>query len=212
MTATTRGTLIVFARQPLPGRVKTRLAATIGAAAARDAYIALAHTALDAAARLRDVDVELCVDGDLQDAQVQDWARRAGARLVQQGAGDLGARMHRALARGVAPGGLAVLIGTDCPGCDAAVLDEAFDALHCATETGGPYDAVFAPAEDGGYALVGVTRSVPALFDSIEWSTPAVMSTTRERCRALGLRWLELRTLWDVDDEASLARWQALGL
>jgi glycosyltransferase A (GT-A) superfamily protein (DUF2064 family) len=104
-----------------------------------------------------------------------------------------------------------VLIGTDCPGCDTELLREAFDALRGVGAVGasGPFDAVFAPAEDGGYALVGVNRSHPALFKSIVWSTAHVMSSTRERCRTLGLRWHELRMVWDVDDEAALARWHA---
>ncbi|MEI7446264.1 MAG: DUF2064 domain-containing protein, partial [Burkholderiales bacterium] len=71
-------------------------------------------------------------------------------------------------------------------------------------------DAVLAPAEDGGYALVGIARPIPGLFDGVDWGSDRVLAATRDRLRAAAARWTELRTVWDVDVEADLRRWTAL--
>ncbi|MDA1116706.1 MAG: DUF2064 domain-containing protein, partial [Proteobacteria bacterium] len=76
----------------------------------------------------------------------------------------------------------------------------------------GGADAVFAPAEDGGYALVALRRVSPRLFAGIEWGGPRVMAQTRERLLALGWRWRELRTVWDVDRPEDYRRLQRASL
>ncbi len=96
-----------------------------------------------------------------------------------------------------------MLVGSDCPSLRPGDLRDAFDALAAA-------DAVFAPAEDGGYALVGVSRSAPGLFDPMRWGTSAVMAKTLARAEHAGLRVALLRTVWDVDVEADLRRWEVL--
>ena len=70
-------------------------------------------------------------------------------------------------------------------------------------------DAVLAPAEDGGYPLIGLARVSSSLFEGVDWSTAAVMTQTRDRLSALGWRWRELRILWDVDRPEDLARLRA---
>src|SRR5690606_30137587 len=122
---------------------------------------------------------------------------------TQQG-DTLGDRMREALARGLAEGFVPMLIGCDVPSLRVADLRGAFDALR-------ERDAVFAPTEDGGYALVGCRRRVPEVFDGIGWGGPLVMAETRARLRAAGAHWTELHTQWDVDDAGDLARWQASG-
>lgn len=96
-----------------------------------------------------------------------------------------------------------VLIGTDCPVLRAADLRAAARALRSGV------DAVLSPAEDGGYALIGLRRASPRVFSGIKWGTPTVLAETRRRLRALGWRWRELRSVWDVDrpeDYRRLAR------
>jgi glycosyltransferase A (GT-A) superfamily protein (DUF2064 family) len=95
------------------------------------------------------------------------------------------------------------LIGSDCPVFTPEDLADAFLALRSA-------DAVFAPAHDGGYALVGLSREAPELFEQIDWGTQNVMSQTLARAQSLGLRVKLLRTVWDVDTPADVLRWQAL--
>jgi rSAM/selenodomain-associated transferase 1 len=129
-------------------------------------------------------------------------------RLTAQGGGDIGARMHRALLRGLATHEAVILIGSDVPSLRARDLRAAARALR------GGADAVFSPAEDGGYALIGVARISTLVFRHVEWGSPSVMAQTRRRMRALGWRWSELRTVWDVDrpqDHARLLRRGLLG-
>jgi glycosyltransferase A (GT-A) superfamily protein (DUF2064 family) len=106
--------------------------------------------------------------------------------------------MHRAFVRSLASNGRTLLIGTDAPSLDAAVLREASNALH-------EHDAVFVPALDGGYALVGQRRADPRWFSDMSWSHDRVMEQTRERLRAAGVRWAELAPVADIDEPADLA-------
>ncbi len=108
--------------------------------------------------------------------------------------------MRRALARRLATHARVLLIGTDAPALDAALLRQAAAALQS-------HDAVFVPALDGGYALVGLARPAGAparLFDGIAWSTPQVMAATEARLAELGLRAARLPPLADVDEPADL--------
>jgi len=189
--------LIVFAKAPVAGQAKTRLIPALGAAeAAALAERLLAH-ALGAAAAAGFDTLELCATPDGGDALLQRLARQHGARLAAQGDGDLGARMQRALARALQAHGRALLMGSDVPALDAPRLRQAAAALDA-------HDAVFVPALDGGYALVGLRRPEPRLFEGMNWSTPQVMAQTRERAMAAGLRWAELPALADIDTPADL--------
>lgn len=195
--------LIVFGRLPELGRVKTRLAATVGDAVALDVHRRLLHATIALGDAAPVDERELRVTGD-RDADTTAWLARLAAggwRVCGQSAGDLGHRMHVALCDALAAGSRPVLVGTDCPVLAADDLARAFDALAT-------HDAVFAPAEDGGYALVGTARPLPGAFDDIAWGTSRVMATTRARLVQAGARWLELRTVWDVDEARDLLRWQ----
>ena len=199
--------VIVFARAPLRGRVKTRLAATIGDDAALLAHRELLHATVGVAASLLghpdfgEGSVELCIDGADPEGECAALARRLGVRLGRQLGSDLGVRMHSALARALQGGRLPVLVGSDCPELQAGDLLEALALLR-------RRDAVFAPAEDGGYVLVGLARECPALFEGVTWGGPDVMDQTRARLRVEGIRWAELRTLWDVDRHEDWLRWR----
>lgn len=205
---TRRRRLIVFARLPVLGRVKTRLAASLGA-----------NTALDVHRRLLDAVVLLAEQAPVDERELRfavppgptDPSAMAlpqalaavGWRVGRQTGADLGARMHVALCDALAAGRLPVLIGSDCPVLRADDVGAAYDALAS-------HDAVFAPAEDGGYALVGVARPVPAAFHAIDWGTDRVMATTQRRLADAGTRVAELRRVWDVDTEADLRRWERI--
>jgi hypothetical protein len=122
---------------------------------------------------------------------------------MRQCDGDLGARMLAALVAANAP---ALVVGTDCPALTAEHLRTAADILRGGT------DAVLVPAEDGGYALIGLRAPEPALFSDMRWSTPSVMDETRRRLERLGMSWQEPVTLWDVDLPADLQRLRRTGL
>ena len=186
--------LIVFARAPVPGKAKTRLAAAIGAEAAARLHARLVERAVATAVAARAGAVELHCAPDARHPFFARLAARYGVALRAQGRGEVGARMHRALARALrGAAAAAVLVGCDCPVLRASDLRRALRELRAGA------DAVFAPAEDGGYVLVGLRRSAPQLFSGIEWGSARVMSATRERLRELGWSWRELRQVWDVD-------------
>ena len=188
---------IVFAKAPVAGLAKTRLAPALGAAgAAALAQRLLAHaTAQAVGAALGPV--EICTTPDGTHPAFQNLAAQQGVALTLQGDGDLGERMHRALSRALRHHPKALLMGTDAPALDARTLHHAALALE-------QHDAVFVPALDGGYALVGLARAQPALFTGMVWSTAQVMADTRTRARQAGLRWAELPPVADIDEPADL--------
>lgn len=199
-----RPRLIVFARVPILGRVKTRLAASIGDEAALDVHRALLATTLERAVEASAGELELCIDGEDRHGDCAALARAAGAVLRRQSGDSLGERMDEALKRALGEGCLPVLIGCDSPVLQPADLHAAFEALAQA-------DAVFSPAEDGGYALVGCRRPIAEAFRDIDWGRPSVMADTRARLTDAGIGWRELRTVWDVDEADDLRRWRTAG-
>ena len=192
-------TLIVFAREPIAGKVKTRLIPRLGAAAAArlaDAFV------VDALAKATTIGrCELVIAGSApgpvhRSKYFAGLARRFGADLVDQGEGDLGRRMARVLEPyAEAPG--AVLFGTDTPSLPAEFLRQSIRDLR---HTG----VVVAPALDGGYYLVGVCGRVPDIFDAIGWGGGAVLAQTLRRLRRLRVPYRLGRWWYDIDRAADL--------
>jgi hypothetical protein len=194
MSGRRRGLLVLFARAPRLGAVKRRLAREAGDLAALRFHRAMLRSLARRLGRDRRWRAVLAVTPDRARFPV------AAAPLprLPQGRGDLGERMARALARHRR----AVLVGSDIPGIGAADVAAAFRALD------GRADAVFGPAEDGGYWLVGLgPRRPPAPFRGVRWSGPHALADTLANCR--GRRVALLRRLRDVDDAADLAAWRA---
>jgi rSAM/selenodomain-associated transferase 1 len=189
--------IVVFAKAPVPGLAKTRLAPALGEAGAAALAERMLRHALAQAVAADVGPVELCAAPDAWHPALQAAAAAQGVRLTEQGTGDLGLRMHRAFARSLMHHGRVLLIGTDAPSLDAGVLRQAASALQ-------DHDAVFVPALDGGYALVGQRRADPRWFSDMRWSHDRVMEDTRERLRAAGVRWAELPAVADIDEPADL--------
>lgn len=181
----TRTRVLVFAREPRAGRVKTRLIPLLGAEGAARLHARLLRRALATARAARLGGVEL-------------WGLRR-----QRGA-DLGLRMEHALRRALRRAPRVVLMGADAPALRPAHLRRAARWLA------GGADAVLAPAEDGGYALIALRRVSPRLFQGIGWGGPQVMAQTRARLGALGWRARELPEVWDVDRPEDVARLREL--
>ena len=192
-----RTAVIVFAKAPVPGLAKTRLAPALGAGGAAALAERMLNHALGQAALADMGPIELCAAPDTTHPALQAAAAAHGAMLTEQGQGDLGQRMHRAFVRCLAHHGRALLIGTDAPSLDAAALRRAAQALA-------DHDAVFVPALDGGYALVGQRHADPRWFTNMTWSHARVMADTRERLQAAGVRWAELPPVADIDEPADL--------
>lgn len=195
--------VIVFAKAPQAGLAKTRLIPALGAiGAARLAERLLQH-ALAQAVEAGIGPVQLCVTPDDTHPAFRAAAARGTITLTMQGDGDLGTRMARAFQRVLPVHSRAVLIGTDTPALDAAYLRAAAAALEAGAS------AVFGPASDGGYTLVGLAQPVPDLFTGMRWSHARVMAHTRQRIAALSLRHAELPVLHDVDEPADLIQLSA---
>ncbi len=192
--------IVVMAKAPRPGYAKTRLIPALGADGAAALAQRLLLHALDQALDARLGAVELCCAPDTSDPLWTTLAR-PGLSFSDQGDGDLGARMRRPFARWLPQVGRLLMTGTDCPGLGSTVLQEAARALDRA-------DAVFVPAFDGGYALIGlrgpaVERFGP-LFENMPWSTPGLMVATRTALAAAGLEHVELPALPDIDEAHDL--------
>jgi rSAM/selenodomain-associated transferase 1 len=194
MTAADAGTaVLVFARVPAPGAVKTRLIPLLGPEGAAALHVRLLKRTLATvrAAALRPI--WLYGAPGVDDAVFRFCAAQFGTELAAQDGADLGARMLAAFKSALANHPRALLLGTDCPALTARHLRQADRTLRDGA------DAVLVPCEDGGYALMGLKRVDAMLFDGIAWGSANVMVDTRSRLTALGWRWRELDTLWDVD-------------
>lgn len=186
--------IIVFAKAPVPGSAKTRLIPALGEWGAARLHARLVRHALRIALAAR------CGPVELHGTRRHSFFTKLGVPFRLQRGADLGERMYHALSRN--PG--AIVIGTDCPELTAADLRRATRLLH------GGCDAVLAPAEDGGYALIGLRRVSAEIFRNMAWGTSSVYDETVKR---LGrYRWRALRTVWDVDRPADLPRLSALRL
>lgn len=197
--------VIIFAKAPQPGSVKTRLIPLLGAEGAAALHVRLVKHALETATKASRP-VELHCTPDTHDPFFRYCADHFGAALQLQVAGDLGTRMFSAFESALATHAFVLLLGSDCPALTAHHLRQA----ECTLRDGA--DAVLAPCEDGGYALFGLRRAHARLFEGIAWGSESVMADTRARLAALGWRWRELETLWDVDRPEDYRRLLASGL
>ncbi|GAB3824908.1 TIGR04282 family arsenosugar biosynthesis glycosyltransferase [Hymenobacter jeollabukensis] len=192
--------LLIFARYPELGKVKTRLAAGLGEEAALDIYRQLLDHTQAAVAPLP-IESTLWLAAAPPPGAGPLWP---GTRQqLQPAAADLGQRMAHAFAAAFAEGAQrTVVIGTDCPGLSTDILVAAFRQLH-------GHDVVLGPADDGGYYLLGLRQPQSALFEGIHWSTDSVLRDTLARAAAAGLTVALLPTLHDVDTAEDWRRWQA---
>lgn len=188
--------VVVFARAPVAGRVKTRLVPRLDAWGCARLHLRLMRQALRTAVAAGCGPVELHLSAR--------HALFADAEL--QSGRDLGQMMHRALKRALRRHRGAILIGSDCPALGPAHLRRAARWLA------GGCDVVLGPTEDGGYALIGARRVSERVFEGIDWGTGGVYADTLERLGAAGYRWRALPTLWDVDRPEDLDRLRSLRL
>ncbi|SFP82705.1 TIGR04282 family arsenosugar biosynthesis glycosyltransferase [Hymenobacter arizonensis] len=195
--------LLVFARVPALGRVKSRLAAGIGEESALAIYqelLAITRTAITEAGVPTTVWLADTARPEPTAAETKEWE---GMATRCQESGDLGQRMKAAFAAAFAAGAQRVaIIGTDCPGLRDTHLTQAFDLLA-------EHEVVLGPATDGGYYLLGLSRPQPELFLNKEWSTASVLIDTVADAKRLGLRVAFLPELHDVDTAADLEVWRS---
>ncbi|HEX9079949.1 MAG TPA: TIGR04282 family arsenosugar biosynthesis glycosyltransferase [Desulfuromonadaceae bacterium] len=194
------GGLVIFAREPVPGRVKTRLAGAMGDPAAAELYAAMLADVLEQAVAIPGVRPFLFWDCGATNIPVLPGPL-PGEQFIQEG-DDLGRRMANAFGRTFGRGfDACCIIGSDSPDLPPAYIRRAFELLER-----GAGDAVFGPADDGGYYLIGLRRPCPGLLEEIAWGTSEVLEASLERARGLGLRTSLLEPWYDIDTMGDLRR------
>ncbi len=191
--------IIIFAREPVIGQVKTRLIPALGKEGATELY-----------RRLLDHTIEKVISSDLSPVNLsitpeshlkyfEQMSLFDHFKLTIQHGSNLGMRMYNALLAGLSGYSKVVLIGTDCPFLNADDLQQAIIALD-------DNDMVFSPAEDGGYVLVGAKKVLPGVFNFIDWGTDRVMEQSRLALINHQISWLELSEQCDIDVESDLRK------
>lgn len=189
--------ILVFAKAPVPGRVKTRLIPALGEAGAARLAARMLGDALEQALSARVGTVELCMSPGPDSVDWSEVSLPKGITSSDQGEGDLGERMARAARRGIEAGEAVLLMGTDCPELTAPRLRIAATRLA-------EHEAVLYRAVDGGYPLLGLRTFHASVFEAIPWSTPVVADLTLHRLAALGWSVWQGETLRDIDEPADL--------
>ena len=192
--------MCIFAKPPLAGLAKTRLAKDIGTDAAARVAKAFVLDTWNAVASIPWADPVLACSEE--NAELRQMVQGSGEFWLQ-GAGDLGARLHRILTRATAQGAPVIAIGADTPGLPVDRMEKAHALVHQA-------GAVIGPADDGGFYLLGLQRVPPTLFDDVSWGTSSVFAETTARLAASGLQAPHLLPWFDVDHGEDLLRLQCL--
>ncbi|MDH4069889.1 MAG: TIGR04282 family arsenosugar biosynthesis glycosyltransferase [Ignavibacteria bacterium] len=186
--------LIIFARYPEPGRVKTRLGAVIGMEQAAGLYREFARNAFSIGTILetKRVAVYLFYPPGVPESSMRGWIGKPFRYRLQTGEG-LGERMENAFRTTFNEGATAsVIIGTDVPELEVETVWQAFGSLST-------HDFVVGPCSDGGYYLLGMKEPREGLFTGVQWSTGEVLASTYRKIRELKLSYVDLRIHEDID-------------
>lgn len=190
--------LIIFARKPVPGKVKTRLARDIGDNSAADVYSAMLEDIINQASTLKNVRVLIFWSLENEEFPVVNGA--AHLEMFRQKGRDLGERMANAFKTAFGNNiDTCCIIGSDSPDLPVDLIAQAFDKLVCDGT-----DIVYGPTEDGGYYLLGMKQFWQRLFENIPWSSPAVLTTTCARIDELKLHGRSLPSWYDIDTISDL--------
>ncbi|MGZ8908011.1 MAG: TIGR04282 family arsenosugar biosynthesis glycosyltransferase [Methylobacter sp.] len=185
--------LLIFCKAPIAGQVKTRLQPLLTTEQAVAAHRQLTHLTLERAFQQPLCEVQLYCVPDTRHDFFRQCAKAYPLTLTQQCGDDLGERMLRAFKEALSRYRHAILIGCDCPSLTVDDLQQALIALQNGK------DVVVAPAEDGGYVLIGMNVPQPVLFESMSWGNDKVMAETRRRAAMASLDLHELAMQWDID-------------
>ena len=190
-------TIVIFAKAPIPGHCKTRLARGVGNTRAARIYRAMLEHAVAAITADAPGRVILACAPDTRHPLFRGLARRYGVARYRQARGDLGTRMADGIRHALGPNrsGSVLVVGSDQPELDGPWLANARRAL---ADTGRA--AWLAPTEDGGYWAIGLNRNIPRVFRGPRWSTPRVSTATRSGMTRLGLDYAELAPRNDIDE------------
>ena len=203
--------LIQFAKWPVKGRVKTRLAKSIGEEAALAAHKQLLDYVLSGLIGADIGDTALWFDhipAAIAEKTYADISANADFQIQLQTQGDLGKKMQHALSAYLPDKDKVLLVGSDCPSICSEYLQSAIDALDQTC-------MVFGPAEDGGYVLIGASRGIgnhvpDIVFEEVAWGTRQVMKKTQQNLKAADISFSLLDMAWDVDEIEDWQRFLAI--
>lgn len=187
---TSKNTLLIFAKAPIPGEVKTRLQPHLSPELSADFHRRLVEHCLRVASTVDEVSVELWVGSE--HVWWSELARAYCLDIHYQCGDSLGKRMRNAMEHALDESQHAVIVGTDCPFIDKPYIEKAFETLAQS-------DVVIGPADDGGYVLLGLSQCHEPLFESVDWGTERVLEQTQNKIRRLGLSLTLLNSLMDID-------------
>jgi rSAM/selenodomain-associated transferase 1 len=196
--------LLIFCKAPIAGQVKTRLQPALTPGQAADVHRQLTRMTLDRAFHQPLCEVQLYCTPDTTHPFFEQCAKEYPLTLMTQHGADLGERMQNALNDALSQFRHAILIGCDCPSLTVDDLQQALTILKDGQ------DAVIAPAEDGGYVLIGLNAPQPVLFKNMAWGRETVMAETRNRAKSIPIALHELALQWDVDTVEDWARYLTL--
>jgi len=185
--------ILILCKAPIAGQVKTRLIPELNVQQAVDVHIELTRRILALLSDSLLCPIQLWCSPDSSHPFFSDCVDAYQLSLHQQQGDDLGQRMHHAISTALEHASKVLLVGCDCPSLTVADFEFAIRALQT------PQDIVLAPAEDGGYVMIGMTQPYPELFSNMTWGHSAVLETTRQRLGQAGLTINETRQQWDVD-------------
>lgn len=192
--------LILFAKAPVPGRVKTRLMPQLDAVQSAQVATALIEHTVAMAIENWPGPVTLQTWPDTEHVLFQRLSREYGIPVSTQSAGDLGRKLHGALHAYTVRGRAAAAMGCDVPHCPGHVLRRAYQHLQQGSAN------VIGPSTDGGYYLIGLQQPAPALFRGIDWGADSVFKTTLELARSQGISFTRLQPLRDIDNFEDLKK------
>ena len=189
--------IIVFAREPLTGQVKTRLIPTLGKEGATELYRRLLDYTVDNVIAAALSPVNICITPESSTTYFTQMSCAEQFEISLQTGHDLGARMYHAIASGLQQYSKVILIGTDCPFLRKDDFQQAIMSLDA-------NDMVFSPAIDGGYVLIGAKKVIPEIFANIDWGTDRVMAQSRQALSDNDFCWRELSQQCDIDVKEDL--------
>ncbi len=200
----TNAQVVVFAKAPQPGQVKTRLIPALGQTGAAALYVELLSQQMNWLSKAKIAPITCCCTPLLSHPLFQRFRSEYEINLELQCEGDLGARMYHAAEFGLRTCDSVILIGGDCPAMSHDYIVLALELLQFGC------DAVVGPAEDGGYVLLGLRKCEASLFSHIDWGSDTVLATTIERLKDLGWEYRLLPELWDIDRPEDIERYQRM--
>ena len=186
-------TILVFCKAPMAGQVKTRLMPQLNAEQAAEIHMTLTHRILKLLSDAELCPIQLWCSPDSNHPFFRGCTDKYPLTLHKQLGSDLGERMFHAISDALQTSSNVLLIGCDCPTLTIHDFDSAIHALN------GNYDAVIAPAEDGGYVMIGLNQSHSDLFLNMTWGNEHVLNSTLKRAEELSLNVYKTGLQWDVD-------------